>query len=111
MKRPTSVLVFGILNLVFAAMGVFGLLMTAAMLVASRSPAMQKAIQDNPVLQLIQTNSDFAMFIKVSTALGFAATAALALAGVGLLLVRPWGRYLSLAYSFYAIMPSWLGQW
>ena len=41
MKRPTSVLVFGILNLAFAAMGVLGLLMTAALLFAPQSPAGQ----------------------------------------------------------------------
>jgi hypothetical protein len=109
MKRPTSVLVFGILNLIFAAMGVFGLLGSAAMLLATQSPDMQKALQNNPVLQLIQQNHDYALFIKISTLAGVAATVVLALGGVGLLLLRSWGRYLSIVYAFYAIVATMIG--
>ena len=109
MKRPTSVLVFGILNLAFAAMGVFGLLATAAMMFAPQSAAMQQALQNNPVMQLIQKNPDYALFTKISTLAGGAAIMALALAGVGLLLLWPWGRYLSILYAFYAIIAGMIG--
>ncbi len=104
MKRPTSVLVFGILNLVFAAMGVFGILTLAAVMLTPQSPAMQKAIQQNPVLQLIQRNPDYAMFMKISTLAEGGAMVVLALAGVGLLLLWSWGRHLSTLYAVYAII-------
>ena len=85
-------------------MGVFGILTLAAVMLTPQSPAMQKAIQQNPVLQLIQRNPDYAMFMKISTLAEGGAMVVLALAGVGLLLLWSWGRHLSTLYAVYAII-------
>ena len=110
MKRPASVLVFGILNLAFAAMGVFGLLAVAAMIFMPQSPAMQQAMRNDPFMQQIQHNPDYALFMKASLLAGGVALVVLVLAGVGLLLLWPWGRYLSILYAFFAIITGMIGM-
>jgi hypothetical protein len=79
--RPTAATVFGVLNMVFAALGLCGLLMSAAVWT----------------------------FTIVSLGLGFVATIVLAISGIGLLQLRPWGRYLAIGYSLFAIIQAVVG--
>ncbi len=98
MKRPTSVTVFGILNIVLAALGLFGLLASVFLFFP------QAAASKNPVIQLIHDNGAYAAWMKVSLALGFVATVAKLMAGIGLLQLKPWGRQLSIIYAIYAMV-------
>jgi hypothetical protein len=97
MQRPTVVTVFGILNIVFAALGVFGVL-AAVMLFTAVG-----ANSNNPVIQIIHDNPAYAAWMKVSIVLGVVASAALLAAGIGLLKLQPWARTLSIAYAVYAM--------
>jgi hypothetical protein len=98
MQRPTSVTVFGILNIVFAAIGVIGTVAGIVTLFAAGTNS------DNPVLQAIRDNPAYAAFLKVSILPGLLACVALLLAGIGLLKLKPWARTLSIVYGFYAIL-------
>jgi len=104
MKRPVSTLVFGILNLVFAAWGLLALAMMAAMMFSSAPGA-----AGNPVIKLMQDSPGYMLFMKASAILGLAAIIVLALAGVGLLLLKNWGRQLSIVYAVYGIFATIVG--
>ena len=57
MKRPVAVTVFGILHIVFAAFGVFGVVATAALLFVSRAAVgNDPVLKDNPALKAINNN-------------------------------------------------------
>jgi hypothetical protein len=105
MQRPVSTIVFGILNLVFAVFGVISILATWAMF--SSDPNL--FTKSNPVIELMQHNENYATFSKISLSLGLAASIVLGLAGLGLLLLKPWGRYLSIGYSVYALISVIVG--
>ncbi len=105
--RPTSVTVFGILNLVFAGMGLFGVCcgvisMIGMDLIPNKPP--------NPVLDLMEENQAYHIYTMVTMALSFVSTVALGLAGFGLLKMRPWGRQLSIVYAIYTIIAGIVGS-
>jgi hypothetical protein len=102
MQRPTSVTVFGILNIVFAVFGVFGLIFSMALF---HLPA----DSDNPVVKLIHENATYAAWLKAGILLGVPSCLALLVAGVGLLCLKSWARILSIAYAIYAIVFGILG--
>lgn len=99
MNRPTSVTVFGILNIVFAALGFFGVLAMGALLFLP-----QPANSPNPVIQLIHDNSAYAAWVEISTVLGAFSISVLLVAGIGLLKMRSWARILSIVYAIYSIV-------
>ncbi len=84
MNRPTSVTVFGILNLLFAVLGLVGAFISALMFLLPQPQGLK-----NPMLDLIHKNDAYATFAKVSMIVGVAAAIVLALAGAGLLLMKP----------------------
>lgn len=96
MQRPTYVTAFGILNFVFAALGVIGLIAAIALLGLP-------ADSNNPVIQLIHECPVYATWLKVSIALDVLGCGLLLAAGVGLLGLKPWARTLTIAYAIYAI--------
>jgi hypothetical protein len=98
MQRPTSVTVFGVLNIVFAVLGFLGLLAAAAMFRANPGGS------ENPVLQMMHDNPGFATWMKISTVLGFIISAFLLAAGIGLLQLKPWARQLSIGYGIYSLI-------
>ncbi len=103
MRRPVSTVVFGILNLAFAMSGLMGLFMSAAMLFS------RDAARGNPVVELARKNPGYALFMEISVPLGIAAMFVLLLGGVGLLLLKPWGRHLSILFGLYGIVASIAG--
>ena len=98
MQRPTSVTVFGILNIVFAAFGIFGVLASVMLFMAVGTNS------NNPVIQIIHDNPAYAMWMKLSIVLGLASSAVLLAAGIGLLKLKPWARTVSIAYAIYAMV-------
>ena len=97
MTRPTIVTVFGVLNILFALLGGFGILATAAML------SMQDT-SSNPVMQIMKDSPAFAAWMKLSLPLGVLSCVAVLVAGIGLLLMKSWGRVLSIAYGIFSIV-------
>jgi hypothetical protein len=98
MQRPTSVTVFGVLNIVFAVLGIFSMLAMMAFF------AMAGTSTNNPVIQLIQNNPAYASWMKLSLVLGVPVAVVLLAAGIGLLKLKPWARIVSIAYGIYAIV-------
>jgi hypothetical protein len=99
MNRPTSVTVLGILNIVFAAFGLMGIALSIAMMFVH--PALN---MKNPVLDLMRQNPGYMMYTNISMVVSAVFTLMLGLAGIGLLMLRPWGRWLSIAYAVFAIL-------
>lgn len=96
MQKPVSVIVFGILNFVFAGLGIVGLIASIAVLGLP-------ADSSNPIVQFIHESARYAVWLKICIALGGLSCALLLVSGFGLLSMKPWARALSIAYAAYAI--------
>jgi len=81
---------------VFAALSVIGL-------VASFAVLSLPADSSNPIIQFIHKCPGYAVWLKICIALGLLSCAVLLAAGFGLLSVKPWARFFSIAYAIYAI--------
>jgi hypothetical protein len=103
--RPTSVTVFGILNLVFGLLGLCGTAVSSAVFFMPQNPNMR-----NPVLDLMAANPVYRLFTFVSMGLGVIAAFVLIVAGIGLLQTKSFGRTLSIGYSIYAILSGIVGM-
>ncbi|HTR42885.1 MAG TPA: hypothetical protein VMH87_14825 [Pseudomonadales bacterium] len=103
MQRPTSVTVFGILNIVFAGLGLCGTAFSVMLFMPSAATA------NNPVVQIIQSSPAYAAWMKVSLGLGLVVIVALLAAGIGLLNLKPWARTLSIIYAIYTIIMTLVG--
>jgi hypothetical protein len=104
MNRPTSVTVFGILNIVFGVLGLCGMVFTIAILFGGFDVG-----ADNPVMEIMEGNAFLDVYQKAGIALGFIATIALIAAGIALLQMRRWGRTVSIVYACYAILSTLVG--
>ncbi|MHC4481456.1 MAG: hypothetical protein ACYS1C_10890 [Planctomycetota bacterium] len=100
MERPTSVTVFGVLNIVFAVLGLIGVLIAAVSIAAVRA----MGGMEDPLIQAIWESPVARAWNLAALPLGLAATIALFAAGVGLLLLKPWARILSLIWGIYDIV-------
>jgi hypothetical protein len=98
MQRPTAVTVFGILNIIFAALGIFGVLASVMLFMAVGTGS------NNPVIQLIHDSPDYAAWMKVSIVLGLLVSVAWLAAGIGLLKLMPWARTLSIICAMYSLV-------
>lgn len=103
MNRPTSVTVFGILNIVFGIFGLCGVLVSSVALMAPGAGV------GNPVFELMEENLVYGTWVKAGTILGAVATLLLLVAGCGLLAAKPWARLLSVYYGVYGIVMSVVG--
>jgi hypothetical protein len=97
MQRPTTVTVFGVLNIAFALLGVLGIFASFALLSAT-------AMSNNPAVTIIRDNPTYAAWMKISIPLGVLSCMLLLAAGVGLLFLKEWARKLSIGYAVYAIL-------
>jgi hypothetical protein len=102
MQRPATVTVFGILNIGFAVLGLFGMIVTIAVLSAS-------AGSNNPMVNIIRENPAFAAWMKINVPLGILSCVLLLAAGIGLLMLKEWARKLSIGYAIYAIVSGLVG--
>jgi hypothetical protein len=105
-SRPASLIVFGILNILFGVLGLCGMAGSAAMFLVElpQDPAVP-----NPVLELLKTDATYRLFMQVSLVLGGLTALVLIVAGIGLLLTKGWGRTLSIGYAWYAIVAAIVG--
>ena len=104
--KPTAIKVFGILHLIFGAMGILGLLLSSVMLFATGP---QNQGMPNPALEMMNANATYKIFMMVTLGLGLIFTVVLIFAGVGLLQSRKYGRSLSNWYAIYAILSAIIG--
>ena len=89
MKRPPSSIVFGILNIGWALLGILGLVLG---IITLNQP-------NNPMAPLMRGSSATALWLKGSMPLGILMALVLLLSGIGLLRLKPWGRSLALFYG------------
>lgn len=97
-RRPTSVTVFGIVNIVF---GSLGLACTPAWAFWLFTPVAAGAAR-NPTTELMRGETYRGVLIA-SIILSWIASGVLLAAGIGLLKERSWGRKLSVGYGVYSI--------
>ena len=102
MQRPTSALVFGILNIVFGVLDVCGLWASLSGLFGVSPP-------DNPVVAIIDESAFYQAYMIVSSVLSFLAIILLIATGIGLINMKPWARTGSIIYGIYAIVRSVIG--
>jgi len=102
MERPHSITVFGILHIVFAVLGVFSLVGSAAML-------SMRVGANNPVVKIMRENPGYSAWIKVTIPIGLVSCSALLASGIGLPRLRTWARNLAIAYSIFALLFGLLG--
>jgi len=105
--RPTILTVLGILNLVFAGLGVIGLMIMFAMLAAVDTLRLGTP---NPVFDALRTNEVYRNFTILQTAVGCLSIIVLIASGVGLLQMRRYGRTLAIVYSIYALLAGVVGM-
>jgi hypothetical protein len=106
MNRPASATVFGVLNILFSVLGFLGTAYSALVYLAASDPNNAAA---NP-FEALELSPFMATWLKAATVMGFFANVVLLAAGVGLLMMRGWGRMLSLVYSIYAIVGTVIGM-
>ncbi len=103
MQRPGSVTAFGILNIAFAIIGVFGTVGTVALFTMVQA-------SNNPVLKIMRASPGYAAYLKLTIPLGLLTCGILLASGIGLLRMQPWGWKLSIGYAIYAIAFGILGS-
>ncbi len=101
MEKPTSIVIFGVLNLLFSVLGFLGTLGSVMILFGMNTT--------NPVYIIMQESPAYRVFMYVTVPLGLLFTAVLALAGIGLLISKPWGRTATIVYAVYALVMAVVG--
>lgn len=104
--KPVSLTVFGIINIVWGALGLCGFVGTGVQYFVLSAQQQQAP---NPVFDLMRDNATYFGYMMASMVLGFFATIALITGGIGLLNGKMYGRTLSIAYALYAIVFGILG--
>jgi uncharacterized membrane protein len=96
MQKPVSMTVLGVLNLVFA---LIGLLSTIASTLVMLSQA-----TTNPVYVIMAANPTYRFYVYASLLVGVALISLLAAGGIGLLLSKAWGRICTILYAIGTIL-------
>lgn len=102
-NKPTSITVFGILNIVLGLLGICGLVAAGAAFLIPQPPG-----SELPATKLMQSEG-YRMFMFITIPLGFLATVALIAGGIGMLQDKGWGRTLSLGYAIYTLISGFVG--
>ena len=102
--RPTSVTVFGVLNIIFGAWGLLGIVMLAA-LFAIGWVAGRHAFPPPP-LMLLERHPVALAWTLASIPLGLVATGVLIAAGIGLLRMKRWARTASIVCGICGIVAA-----
>lgn len=102
-EKPVAGIVFGILNLFFGIFGICGVVGTSVMFFIKLDPEL---VKQNPALQLMEDSEFYKLFMYGSMVTGLIFTFVLIGAGIGLLTLKPYGRTLSIWYSWYGIIST-----
>ena len=105
-ERPTSVTVLAIINLVLAGLGFLGLLVG---LVFRLGLIPMPGGQQNPALELMETNVAYRVFSDVSMVLMFLATIWIISASLGMFQLKPWARLATIGWGVYSIIMKVIG--
>ncbi len=99
-QRPTSVTVFGVLNIVFGALALLCLPITLLMVfgVFKHAP--------DPTTKALYGNPLYVSWTVVSSVVGLIAAVVELVAGIGLLKLLPWARVTSIGFAIYGIFAS-----
>lgn len=98
MQRPTSVTVFGILNICWGSISLLSFGLSLVVLAFFQHAA------SVPTTELLNQNEVYRLWRNIGTVLGIIGSCALLAGGIGLLKLKPWGRGLSIGYAIYAII-------
>jgi hypothetical protein len=104
-RPPTSIKVLGIMNIVFAGLGAFGLLFTYGMYFGG----FRMFGGRNPAIEYAHASPTYMTFLEVTLLLGAVILPLFAASGIGLLKMRPWARKLAIGYALYAIVGAIVG--
>jgi len=110
-SRPASLVVFGVINILFGVIGLCGAAASSAMFFMEMP---QDPRFPNPAIDLLNTNAAYRTYLQVTAVIGALASLVLLVAGVGLLLAKSWGRTLSIGYGCFAIVFAvvvMIGNW
>lgn len=98
LRRPVVLTVFGILNLCLAGLGL--LMAVQALITIAWPPQLPIA---NPVLDVVQHDPQYKKWVVATWLITVLMSCLLALAGLGLLKSKPWGRSLSIVWALAAL--------
>ncbi len=101
---PTSIKVLGILSLVFAGLGFFGLAASYFLYFGGT-----RLGDMNPLVEIARQHPGYMTYLKVTMLLSIPALMVYAASGIGLITMKPWARKLTIGYSIYAIVSSIAG--
>ena len=102
-NRPTSVTVFGVVDVVLGVLGLIGV-------PAAWGEFLAGAGGDDPVVAVTMASPFLRGWFVVSLILGFVMVNVLILAGVRLLRLRPWARTACIVFAIYAIVTNVAGM-
>ena len=105
MQRPTSVTVFGALNIAFALFGFVGIAFSAVILLIGA----KLGAGPNPIYEAMASNTIYRTYMLVMIPLGAVACCALLASGIGLFFMKPWARAIAIGYAIYAILGGIVG--
>ena len=105
MKCPTSVIVLGIINLIWGALGVCGLAWNLIL----RFGLVELPGEDNQLLELMQGNIAFQLYTDISTAIGAVATILIISASIGMFILQSWARLATIGWGIYTIVMTVFG--
>lgn len=99
--RPIGITVFGIISIIFGVLGTFGGCCGGLFLFVPQDPAMAGA---NPVIDMMNESTGYAVFNYVSMGLGLIMSILLIAIGIGLLRMSKIARPGAIAYGVYGIV-------
>src|SRR5580704_1777740 len=102
MQRPIAVAVFGILNIVFAGLGLIGIMSIGVVLNVLDT-------SNNPAYKVMRESPGYMSWMKLSIPLGLVSCALLLSSGIGLLKMKPWARKVAIGYALYALVLGVVG--
>jgi len=108
MERPKSITVFGILNVIFGALGVLGALCNVLAQGVASSFRNDPNFR-NPMMEQLEKSPALKSWTLISLCLGAVASAVMLAGGIGLLRSLRWGRLLSVGVSIYGLISQIVG--
>ena len=100
-RPPTSVTVFAVLNIIFGALGLMGVLAAAAFSGIGG--------EANPVNEILESHAVLSVWNNVGMILGVLASLVLLGCGIGMLQLKPWARKAAIGWAIYGIVAGVVG--